>query len=98
MIHIFFRKELTRKFYRNKLHKQLLGNGIQPLLLSRLFLWSHMVSPCKSRYGRHRLESAVIKIKGLIMDSLIIDPANLCISQCEVTSLLFCLSVCNATS
>ena len=25
----------------------------------------------------------------------IIDPANLCISQCEVSSLLFCLSICS---
>ena len=79
LIYTFFRKELTGKFFRNESHEQLLGNGIQPLLLSRLFLWSHMVSPCKIRCGRHRLEKAVIKIKGLIMDSLITDPANLCI-------------------
>ena len=69
MIHVFFRKELTGKFYRNESQKQLLDNVIQPPLFSRLFLWSHMVFPCKSRYGRHRLESAVIRTQGLVMDS-----------------------------
>ena len=69
LIHILFRKELTGKFYRNESQKQLLDNVIQLPLFPCLFLWSHMTFPCKSWYGRHRLESAVVRIQGLIMDS-----------------------------
>ena len=78
-----------------------------PRFLPDVFLWSpvkqlpysyfvqFMVVHYKSQYGQYRLERTVIRIQGLYMDSkkYFIDPTNLYMPQCEVSSLLFCLPI-----
>ena len=85
-------KELINRLYRNESHAQLFDNVIQPLLFSGflpdIFLWS----PVKQLHI-----PLFCPIHGIPLQD-VIDPTNLCLPQWEVSSLLFCLPIYNATS